>query len=34
MDTLATIVTLLKPKPMGTKIIHGKGRWGVRYPAF
>jgi AraC-like DNA-binding protein len=34
MDTLATIVTLLKPQAVGTKIIHGGGRWGVRYPAF
>lgn len=34
MDTLAAIVTLLKPQPCGTKLIHGRGRWGVRYPAF
>ena len=34
MDTLATIVTLLKPQAVGTKIIRGAGRWGVRYPAF
>lgn len=34
MDALATVVTLLKPQAIGTKIIHGAGRWGVRYPAF
>ena len=34
MDTLATIITLLKPQAVGTKIIRGAGRWGVRYSAF
>ena len=34
MDTLTTVVTLLKPQAIGAKIIHGGGRWGVRYPAF
>lgn len=34
MDTLATIITLLKPAAVGTKIIHGGGRWCVRYPKF
>ncbi len=34
MDALAAIVTLLKPQAIGTKIIHGAGRWSVRYPAF
>lgn len=34
MDALAAIVTLLKPQTIGAKIIHGAGRWGVRYPAF
>jgi AraC-like DNA-binding protein len=34
MDTLATIVTLLKPQAVGVKVIRGGGRWGVRYPAF
>lgn len=34
MDALAAVVTLLKPQAIGAKIIHGAGRWGVRYPAF
>jgi len=34
MDALAAIVTLLKPQAIGANIIHGAGRWGVRYPAF
>lgn len=34
MDALAAIVTLLKPQTIGTKLVHGAGRWGVRYPAF
>lgn len=34
MDALSAIVTLLKPRAIGSKIIHGAGRWGVRYPAF
>lgn len=33
MDALAAVVTLLKPQAIGTKIIHGAGSWGVRYPA-
>jgi AraC-like DNA-binding protein len=34
MDALAAVVTLLKPQAIGTKIIRGAGRWGVRYPPF
>lgn len=34
MDALAAFVTLLKPQAIGAKVIHGAGRWGVRYPAF
>lgn len=34
MDALAAVVTLLKPQAIGVKIIHGAGRWSVRYPAF
>lgn len=34
MDALATVVALLKPQAIGIKLIHGAGRWGVRYPAF
>jgi hypothetical protein len=34
MDALAAVVTLLKPQAIGAKIIHGAGRWSVRYPAF
>lgn len=34
MDALAAVVSLLKPRTIGTKIVHGAGRWGVRYPAF
>lgn len=34
MDALAALVTLLKPQAVGTKIIHGAGRWGVCYPPF
>lgn len=34
MDALATVVSLLKPQAVGTKIIRGAGRWSVRYPAF
>lgn len=34
MDTLSAIVTLLKPQAIGANIIHGAGRWGVRYPKF
>jgi AraC-like DNA-binding protein len=34
MDALSVIVNLLKPQAVGAKIIHGAGRWGVRYPAY
>jgi AraC-like DNA-binding protein len=34
MDALAAIVTLLRPQTVLSKIVHGGGRWGVRYPAF
>lgn len=34
MDALTAIVTLLKPQAIDTKVVHGNGRWGVRYPAF
>lgn len=34
MDPLAAIVTLLKPQTIGTKLVKGAGRWGVRYPEF
>lgn len=34
MDALSAVVTLLKPQTVGTKLVHGAGRWGVRYPAF
>lgn len=34
MDALTAIVTLLKPQAINTKVVHGNGRWGVRYPAF
>lgn len=34
MDALAAIVTLLKPQTVGTKLVRGAGRWGVRYAAF
>lgn len=33
MDALSSIVNLLKPQAVGAKIIHGAGRWAVRYPA-
>ena len=33
MDALAAIVTLLKPRTVLSKAVHGGGRWGVRYPA-
>lgn len=33
MDALAAFVTLLNPHAVGAKIVHGGGRWGVRYPA-
>lgn len=34
MDALAALVTLLKPQAIVAKIMHGGGRWGVRYSAF
>lgn len=34
MDALATVVTLLKPQAIVAKIMHGGGRWGVRYSEF
>jgi AraC-like DNA-binding protein len=34
MDTLAAVVTLLKPQTILSKIVQGGGRWGVRYAAF
>jgi AraC-like DNA-binding protein len=33
MDALASVVTLLRPQAILSKIVHGGGRWGVRYPA-
>lgn len=34
MDALAAVVTLLRPQTALSKLVHGGGRWGVRYPAF
>jgi AraC-like DNA-binding protein len=34
MDALATFITLLRPQTVLSKIVHGGGRWGVRYSAF
>jgi AraC-like DNA-binding protein len=34
MDALAAVVTLLKPQALLSKIVQGRGRWGVRYPAY
>ena len=34
MDALAAIVALLKPQAVLSKTVHGRGRWGVRYPSF
>lgn len=34
MDALSAIVSLLRPQAIGAKIIHGAGRWAVRYPKF
>lgn len=34
MDALSAIVDLLKPRAVGTTVVHGSGRWGVRYSAF
>lgn len=34
MDALAAIVSLLKPQAVAAKLMHGRGRWGVRYAEF
>jgi len=34
MDALAAVVTLLKPQAIAATIVHGGGRWGVRYTEF
>lgn len=34
MDALAAVVTLLKPQAIAATIVHGVGRWGVRYSEF
>lgn len=34
MDALAAVVSLLKPQAVVAKIMHGAGRWGVRYSEF
>ena len=34
MDTLVTVRLSPEAQAVGVKIIHGAGRWGVRYPAF
>ena len=34
VDALSAIVDLLKPRAIGTTVVHGAGRWGVRYSAF
>lgn len=34
MDALSTVVALLKPQAVVAKVMHGAGRWGVRYSAF
>jgi hypothetical protein len=34
MDALAAVVTLLRPQTVLSKIVHGGGRWGVRYLAY
>ncbi len=34
MDALAALVSLLKPQAVAATIVHGAGRWGVRYGAF
>jgi AraC-like DNA-binding protein len=31
MEPLADVITLLRPRVLGTKAIHGAGRWAVRY---
>jgi AraC-like DNA-binding protein len=32
MEPLADVITLLRPRAAGTKMIHGAGRWGCRRP--
>lgn len=32
MEPLADVITLLRPRAVGTKVIHGAGRWAVRRP--
>jgi len=34
MDALSSIVALLSPQAVVAKVMHGAGRWGVRYSAF
>jgi AraC-like DNA-binding protein len=34
MDALAAVVALLRPQAILSTIVHGGGRWGVRYSAF
>jgi AraC-like DNA-binding protein len=34
MDALSAVVTLLKPQAIVATIVHGGGRWGVRYSKF
>lgn len=34
MDALAALVSLLKPQAVAATIVHGAGRWGVRYSEF
>lgn len=34
MDALAALVSLLRPQTVLSKVVHGAGRWDVRYTAF
>lgn len=34
MDPLASIIGLLRPQALLSKLVSGAGRWGVRYPAY
>lgn len=34
MDALAAVVTLLRPHTVAATVVHGSGRWGVRYSEF
>jgi AraC-like DNA-binding protein len=34
MDALAALVTLLRPRPVLSKVVEGRGPWGVRYTAY